>query len=123
VVDGGSGSETSGGGSSAAGTDMGLCIPVHDTKRLATSKQPVRDGTKRWVTLFMEFLLYLLVVVVQDALTSSYIAAFRLNLCANSLLSGGMMELYVFTSAWMKVFHAFTGFLSCKRAVEYTRED
>jgi hypothetical protein len=56
---------------------MGPCIPVHDARRLATSKQPVRDGTKRWVTLFMEFLLYLLVVVVQDALMSQCIAAFR----------------------------------------------
>jgi type IV secretory pathway TrbD component len=52
-------------------------MPVHDDKRLATSKQPVRDGTKRCVTLFMGFLLYLLVVVVQDALTSQYGMAFH----------------------------------------------
>jgi hypothetical protein len=123
VVGGGSGAAASGGGSSAAGTDMGLCMPVHDARRLATSKQPVRDGTKRCVTLFMEFLLYLLVVVVQDALKSPCVAAVRSYLYVNSLLSRGMLGLYIFTSAWMKVLHTFTGFLSCNRAAEYTREN
>jgi hypothetical protein len=59
-------------------------MPVHEDKRLATSKQPVRDGTKRWVTLFMGFLLYLLVVVVQDTLTFPCVAAFRSYLRVNS---------------------------------------
>jgi len=87
--DGGSAPDVSGGGPSAGcgppadcgfpaeGMDMGPCTPVQDDKRLATSKQPVRDGTKRCTALFMGFLLYLLVVVVQDALTSPCVAAFH----------------------------------------------
>ena len=91
--------EVSGCGSPAEGTDMDLCMPVHDDKRLATSKQPVRDSTKRCITLFMGFLLYLLVVVVQDALTSPCVAVFRLSLCVSSLLSRDVLGQYVFTSA------------------------
>jgi hypothetical protein len=45
-------------------------IPVQKEPRLATCKQPVRDSTKRWDSLFMKFLLYLLVVVVSDAFTA-----------------------------------------------------
>jgi hypothetical protein len=96
---------------------------VHDDKRLATSKQPVRDSTKRCLTLFMGFLLYLLVVVVQDALTSPCVTAFCSYLGVSSLFSRVVLGLHVFTSAWMKVLHTFIGFLSCKRAAEYTRED
>ena len=47
-------------------------MPVQEEPRLATCKQPMKDGTKRGITLFMEFLLYLLVVVTSDALTSMY---------------------------------------------------
>jgi len=53
---------------------------VHDEKRLATSKQPVRDITKRYKTLFMDLLLYLLVVVMQDALTLQCGKAFHFYL-------------------------------------------
>src|SRR5438876_471984 len=102
---------------------MGPCIPVHDDNRLATSKQPVRDGTKRCVTLFMGFLLYLLVVVMQDALTSPCVAAFRFYLYISSFLSHGVLGQYVFTSAWIKTLRASTGFLSRKRAAGYTRVD
>ena len=98
-------------------------MPVHDDKRLATSKQPVRDGTKRCVTLFMGFLLYLLVVVMQEALTSPCVAAFRLYLCVSSCLSQGVLEPYVFTSACMKALSAFTGLRPCKMAAGYTRVD
>ena len=51
----------------------GSLMPVQEEPRLATCKQPMRDGTKRGVTLFMEFLLYLLVVVASDAITPMYI--------------------------------------------------
>ena len=83
--------EALGCGPPAEDTDLGPCMPVHDDKRLATSKKPLRDGTKRCVTLFMWFLLYLLVVVVQDALTSPCVAACRSYLCLSSLLSAGVM--------------------------------
>src|SRR5262245_37157248 len=99
VGGGGSGPEASGCKPPAEGTVIGPCMPVHDDKRLATSKQPMKDDTKRCVALFMGFLLYLLVVVVQDALTSPCVAAFRLYLCVFSFLSSGMMGQYVFTSA------------------------
>src|SRR5215475_9339185 len=99
--DDGSGStpDVAGGRAPTEGVDIGACTPVHDDKRLATSKQPVRDGTKRCGTLFMGFLLYLLVVVVQDALMSPCVAAFRLYLCASPFLSRDMMGQYMFTSA------------------------
>jgi hypothetical protein len=96
-------------------------MPVHDDKRLATSKQPMKNDTKRCVALFMGFLLYLLVVVVQDALTSPCVAAFRSYLCVSSFLSRGMGGQYVFTSAYMKALMASTGFLSRNKAAEYTR--
>src|SRR5215475_9575588 len=99
--DDGSGStpDVAGGRAPTEGVDIGACTPVHDDKRLATSKQPVRDGTKRCRPLFMGFLLYLLVVVVQDALTSRCVAAFRSYLYVTSCLSRGMLGQYVFTSA------------------------
>src|SRR5262245_34800421 len=100
---------------------MGLCMPVHDDKRLATSKQPVRDSTKRCLALFMGFLLYLLVVVVQDALTSPCIAVSRLYLYVFSLLSRGVMGQCMFTSACIKALRTYTGFLTCKMAAGYTR--
>jgi hypothetical protein len=49
----------------------GALILVQKEPRLATYKQPVRVSAKRWGTLFMEFLLYLLVVVAPGALTST----------------------------------------------------
>src|SRR5438045_4303238 len=96
---GGSAPDLLGCGPPAAGTDMGPCTPVQDDKRLATSKQPVRDGTKRCIALFMGFLLYLLVVVVQDALTSPWVAVFRSYRCTSSFLSAVVMGPCVFTSA------------------------
>ena len=88
---GGFAPDVSGRGPPAEGVDIGPCTPVQDDKKLATSKQPVRDSTKRRMTLFMGFLLYLLVVVVQDALTSPCVAACRSYLCLSSLLSAGVM--------------------------------
>jgi hypothetical protein len=44
-------------------------MPVQEEPRLAACKQPLRDDTKRGATLFMEFLLYFLIVVESDALT------------------------------------------------------
>jgi len=47
----------------------------------------------------MGFLFYLLVVVVQDALMSPFIAVFRSYLCISSFLYRGVMGQYVLTSA------------------------
>src|SRR5215470_17930613 len=96
---GGSAPDLSGCGPPAEGTDLGPFTPVQDDKRLATSKQPVRDSTKRFIALFMGFLLYLLVVVVQDALTSPCVAACRSYRYTSPFLFIVVMGQYVFTSA------------------------
>src|SRR5215475_2714 len=120
--DDGSGStpDVAGGRAPTEGVDIGACTPVHDDRKLATSKQPVRDSTKRCRTLFMGFLLYLLVVVVRDALTSPCVAACRSSLCISSFLFTAVMGPYVFTSASMKALNASTILYSLKRAAEYT---
>jgi|RhiMetStandDraft_8_1073273.scaffolds.fasta_scaffold77406_1 hypothetical protein len=74
-------------------------MPVQEEPRLATCKQPMRDGTKRGVTLFMEFLLYLLVVVASDAITPMCIKVLftyrEIPPCPEALL----IEPYVITHA------------------------
>ena len=74
-------------------------MPVQEEPRLDTCKQHMRDDTKRKVTLFMEFLLYLLVVVESDALTSLYNKAFLVYRGILSCLEALVSKLYVITSA------------------------
>jgi len=77
----------------------GSLMPVQEEPRLATCKQPMRDGTKRGVTLFMEFLLYLLVVVASDAITSMCIKVFLAYREIPPCLEALVREPYVITPA------------------------
>lgn len=77
----------------------GALIPVKKEPGLATYKQPVRDSTKRWSILFMEFLLYLLVVVASDAFTSACVTISLAYGQRSSCLEALMRWAYVFTSA------------------------
>ena len=74
-------------------------MPVQEEPRLATCKQPMRDGTKREVTLFMEFLLYFLVVVASDALTSMCTKVSLTCRGISSCVEALVRESYVVTSA------------------------
>jgi len=74
-------------------------MPVQEEPRLATCEQSMRDGTKRGVTLFIEFLLYLLVVVASDALTSLCAKVSLVYRRILSCLEALMREAYVVTSA------------------------
>ena len=74
-------------------------MPVQEEPRLAMCKQPMRDDTKRKATLFMEFLLYLLVVIESDALTSLYNKASLAYRGVLSCLKALVSKLYVITSA------------------------
>jgi hypothetical protein len=72
---------------------------VQEEPRLATCKQPLRDDTKRKAPLFMEFLLYLLVVIESDALTSLYNKAYPTYRGILSCLEALVSKLYVIASA------------------------